>query len=139
MCAATEKPSRMYIPEEYVRTGRSMKRSSSAKATISSIDSRMRARERPWIDPFRYTFSRPVKSGWKPAPSSSSEPMRPPTATRPEDRLEDPGEETQQGRLARAVAPDEPERLPGVGAQRDVAQRPDLRVAERGLARRRGP
>ena len=24
MCAATEKPSRMYMPEEYVRTGRSI-------------------------------------------------------------------------------------------------------------------
>ncbi len=53
MCAATENPSRMYIPEEYVRTGRSMNRSSSAKETISSINSRMRARESPWIEPFR--------------------------------------------------------------------------------------
>jgi hypothetical protein len=47
MCAATEKPSLMYMPEEYVRTGRSMKRSSSANATISSISSRIRVRESP--------------------------------------------------------------------------------------------
>ena len=53
MWAATEKPSRMYIPDEYVLTGRSIARSSSAKAMISSITSRIRARERPWIEPFR--------------------------------------------------------------------------------------
>ena len=28
-------------------------------------------------------FSRPVKSGWKPAPSSRSEPTEPPTSSRP--------------------------------------------------------
>ena len=33
---AIEKPSRMYMPPEYVRTGRSMKRSSSLNSTISS-------------------------------------------------------------------------------------------------------
>ena len=53
MCAATEKPSRMYIPDEYVRTGRSMNCSSSANETISSIASRTRLRESPWIEPFR--------------------------------------------------------------------------------------
>src|SRR3954463_14959459 len=31
----------------------------------------------------RYTFSRPVNSGWKPAPISISEPTRPPTASVP--------------------------------------------------------
>ena len=41
------------------------------------------ARRRPWIAPFRKTFSRPVKSVWNPAPSSSSEPMRPAALTRP--------------------------------------------------------
>ena len=62
-CAAIAKPSRMYIPEEYVRTGRSIARSSSAKATISSKRSRICARLRPWMAPFRNTFSRPLKSG----------------------------------------------------------------------------
>ena len=84
MCAATENPSRMNMPDEYVRTGRSMNRSSSANETISSIASRTRARDSPWIEPFRYTFSRPVNSGWNPAPSSSSEATRPPASTRPE-------------------------------------------------------
>ena len=37
---AIAKPSRMCIPDEYVRTGRSMNRSSSANATISSSRSR---------------------------------------------------------------------------------------------------
>ena len=35
-CAAIEKPSRISIPDEYVRTGKSMNRSSSENATISS-------------------------------------------------------------------------------------------------------
>ena len=50
---ATENPSRMNIPDEYVRTGRSMNRSSSANETISSIASRTCARDSPWIDPLR--------------------------------------------------------------------------------------
>ena len=33
--------------------------------------------------PFRYTFSRPVNSGWKPAPSSSSADRRPSTVAVP--------------------------------------------------------
>ena len=52
MWAAIEKPSRMYIPAEYVRTGTSIKRSSSAKATISSNFSDTYLRFRPWIAPF---------------------------------------------------------------------------------------
>ena len=71
------------MPEEYVLTGLSMACSSSAKATISSKRSRIRARPRPWRAPFSSTFSRPVKSGWDPAPSSRSDPIRPPAATRP--------------------------------------------------------
>src|SRR6266545_8129269 len=62
----------MYIPEEYVRTGRSMNSSRPANATISSSCSRMYVRFSPRIDPLRKTFSRPVKSGWNPAPTSSS-------------------------------------------------------------------
>jgi hypothetical protein len=40
-------------PREYVRTGRSMKSSSPANATISSSFSRIVARRRPWIEPLR--------------------------------------------------------------------------------------
>jgi hypothetical protein len=43
----------MYIPDEYVRTGRSMESSRPAKATISSNFSRIAARPSPWIEPFR--------------------------------------------------------------------------------------
>src|SRR5580765_8010948 len=60
-----------------------MKSSSSANATISSKRSRMYERFRPRIEPLRKTFSRPVKSGWNPAPSSSSVPILPPTSSRP--------------------------------------------------------
>src|SRR3954447_11595297 len=48
-----------------------MKRSSPAKPTISSkraVSSRL---DRPRIEPFKNTFSRPDSSGWKPDPSSS--------------------------------------------------------------------
>ena len=41
MCDAIAKPSRMYIPDEYVRTGRSMKRSSSVNSMMSSRESRI--------------------------------------------------------------------------------------------------
>ena len=41
------------MPDEYVRTGTSMKSSSSANATISSISLRTSGRERPWMEPFR--------------------------------------------------------------------------------------
>ncbi len=53
MCDAIANPSRMYIPDEYVRTGRSMKSSRPAKATISSSFSRIVARGSPWMEPLR--------------------------------------------------------------------------------------
>jgi len=37
----------------------------------------------PRIAPFRYTFSRPVSSGWKPVPTSSKLPTRPRISARP--------------------------------------------------------
>src|SRR5258708_7068580 len=33
--------------------------------------------------PFKYVFSRPVSSGWKPVPTSSNEPTRPESSIRP--------------------------------------------------------
>ena len=45
-------------------------------------------------------------------------------------RLDDPRDEPQQRRLARAVAPDEPDRLAGLDDDRDVAQRLHLARAE---------
>ena len=47
MWAATAKPSRMYMPEEYVRTWRSMNSPSSEKAAIWSNRSSIVFRFRP--------------------------------------------------------------------------------------------
>ena len=91
------------------------------------------------MEPFRKTFSRPVKSGWKPAPSSSSEPTRPPTSTLPVGRLDDPGDQPEQRRLAGAVAADEPDRLARLDRERDVAGAPRRPAPRCGRARRRAP
>ena len=114
------------MPDEYVLTGRSIESSSSANATISSKRSRILARERPCSAPFSSTFSRPVKSGWKPAPSSSSDPIRPPVCDAPVRRPDDPRDQPEQRRLSRAVPADQPHRLAGRDRDGDVAERPDL-------------
>ena len=80
---ATAKPRRMYIPDEYVFTGASMKSRSSAKSTISSKRRVTSFLVRPSMMPLMKTFSRPEISGWKPAPSSISAEMRPSTVTVP--------------------------------------------------------
>src|SRR6266540_4111236 len=103
----------MYIPEEYVRTGRSMNSSSPANATISSSCSRMYVRFSPRIDPLRKTFSRPVKSGWNPAPSSSSVPMRPPTSAVPDVGWMIPERIRSSVLLPEPFRPTSPTALPG--------------------------
>ena len=113
MCAAIANPSRMYIPEEYVRTGRSMNSSRPAKATISSNCSRMYVFFRPRIEPLRKTFSRPVKSGWKPAPSSSSEATLPPTSALPDVGLMIPESRRSSVVLPEPLRPTSPTALPG--------------------------
>src|SRR5712692_5088220 len=90
-----------------------MKSSSPANATISSSFSRMVTRLSPWIEPLRYTFSRPVMSEWKPAPSSSSEPTRPPTATRPDVGLTIPESKRRSVVLPEPLRPTSPTALPG--------------------------
>src|SRR5205823_6213346 len=47
----------------------------------------------------------------------------------PRGRLHDPREQAEQGRLARAVAPDEPDRAPGLDRERDAPERPDVAPA----------
>jgi energy-coupling factor transporter ATP-binding protein EcfA2 len=37
----------------------------------------------PRMAPFKYVFSRPLRSSWKPVPTSSSDPIRPVTSTKP--------------------------------------------------------
>ena len=73
----------------------------------------MRAFESPWNAPFRYTFSRPVKSGWKPAPSSSSEPIRPLAAIRPEVGLKMPETSFKRVVLPEPLRPTRPSASPG--------------------------
>ena len=41
-------------------------------------------------------------------------------------RLDDPGDQAEERRLARAVAADQPDRLAGLDRERDVVERPDL-------------
>ena len=64
-------------------TGASMKSPSSAKSTISSNRRSTSRRDMPSITPLMNTFSRPLISGWKPAPSSMRAETRPRTSTWP--------------------------------------------------------
>src|SRR5665213_2067043 len=57
--------------------------SSSAKATISSKRFSISRLDSPSSEAFRKTLSRPVRSGWKPAPSSSRAANLPLTSIRP--------------------------------------------------------
>ena len=125
--AAIAKPSRIVIPDEYVRTGRSIAFSSSANATISSNRCLMSARRSPWIAPFRKTFSRPVKSRWNPAPELE---QRADAALRSELRpavgLMIPAISRSSVVLPGAVPADEPDRLAARDLRGDVAKRPDV-------------
>ncbi len=56
-------------------------------------------------------FSRPVSSGWKPVPTSSSEPTRPRISAAALGRLGDPRQDLQQRALAGAVAADDADDL----------------------------
>jgi len=60
-----------------------MKSSMPAKSTMLSNTSPVRFRERPNREALSQRFSTPVRSGWNPAPSWSSAPMRPATLTHP--------------------------------------------------------
>ena len=71
------------MPLEYDLTGRSMKSPIPAKAWMTGMRSSVSSRVIPITMPYNSTFSRPVNSGLKPAPSSSSDEIRPFTATRP--------------------------------------------------------
>ena len=70
-------------------------------------------------------FSRPVSSGWKPAPSSRSDATRPLRSDEPARRLHDPPDELEQCRLARPIVPEQSDRLALLDCQRDVLERPE--------------
>ena len=114
---ATENARRTYMPDEYVFTGWSMNVSSPEKATISSKRAAMSRRPMPRIAALRNTFSRPVSSGWKPAPELEQRRHPPMDVHRALVRLEDAGHALQQRRLARAVVADDAEDL-ALGARR---------------------
>ena len=91
--AAIAKPRRIVMPDEYVRTGRSIACSSSANATISSKRCLISARRRPWIAPFRKTFSRPVKSEVEAGAELEQRADAPLRSDAPGGRLDDPGDQ----------------------------------------------
>src|SRR6185437_13259194 len=94
-----------------------MNASISANETISSNRVLISLRFIPRMAPCRNTFSRPVRSGWKPAATSISAPAR---------RHQDAREQLEDGRLARPVRPENAERFAGAHLERDVAHRPEL-------------
>jgi len=61
-----------YIPLEYVFTGWSIKSPISANSSMASNFCSVSSLVKPMIEVFKYTFSLPVNSGLKPAPSSRS-------------------------------------------------------------------
>ena len=69
---AVENASRTSMPDEYFFTGTSRNASTPENATIASRRCARSLRVIPRSEPFRYTLSRPVSSGWKPAVSSMS-------------------------------------------------------------------
>ena len=77
------KPNLAFIPDELHLTGVSRNSPTPAKATISSNFDEISARRIPATAPCRKTFSRAVRSGWKPAAASMSAPTRPTIAERP--------------------------------------------------------
>ncbi len=87
--------------------------SSSAKATMLSIRREISVRVMPWIEAFSSTFSRPVKSGWKPAPSSSSETTRPLVSTVPRSAGRIPAITVSSVLLPAPLAPTTPSAVPG--------------------------
>ena len=113
---ATAKPRRMYMPEEYVLTGESMKSSISANSTISSKRLTISRFVSPSITPLMKMFSRPEISGWKPAPSSIRAEIRPRTSTVPVVGLVMPATSLSSVLLPEPLRPIRPTVLPGTTA-----------------------
>ena len=120
------KPSRIVIPDEYVRTGRSIAFSSSANATISSKRCLMSARAE--------ALDRAVQEDVLPArevevkaraelEERADAPFR---ANAPRRRLDDLGDDAEQRRLAGAVPADQPDGLAARYLGGDVPKRPHV-------------
>ena len=91
-------------------------------------------RESPSMIALMITLSRAVRSGLNPTPSSMNGDSRPLIGELAVVDVVDPGEAFEQRALAAAVAPDDPEELPGGDLDADVldgAQDVELRARER--------
>ena len=95
----------------------------------------LRCGVRPIITPLRTTFSRAVSSTLKPTPSSMNGASRPAIRIAPSIGPVDAGQQLQQGALARAVAPDDPEELTLADLEGDAVEGLQLAVL---ACRRRG-
>jgi hypothetical protein len=71
-------------------------------------------------------LSRPESSGWKPVPTSSSEPTEPADARLARGRDGDARQDLEQRRLARAVVADDAHGLAALDLERRVAKGPEL-------------
>ena len=78
------------MPVEYVRIGSSKYSFSSENCLISSTSGGISSGASPRSWQLITAFSRPVNSGWKPTPSSSSPATRPLIATVPVSGVETP-------------------------------------------------
>ena len=107
-------------------TGLSIACSSSANATISSKRSRIRSAREALQRAVQLDVLAPGEVGME--PRAELEQRADPAGGRDPSlgRLDDPGDQPEQRRLAGAVPPDEPHGLAGGDAERDVAERPHL-------------
>ncbi len=85
----------------------------SAKSSIAGMTRSISFRERPSSEPLRYAFSRPLKSGWKPAPISSSAVTRPFTSSVPEVGFAVPARSLSSVDFPEPFAPTTPKASPG--------------------------
>ncbi len=109
------------MPLEYLFTGVSIKRPTSAKETIASNWRRISHRRIPSMAPSKKTFSRPVSSDetdadFEQAADSASNPGM----TR--SRLGDPRQDLQQGCLARPVRADNSQTFPTLDFERNIPE-----------------
>ena len=109
----------------------------SAKAMISSRFAAISAGASPSSVAARSMFARPVYSGWKPDPSSSSAPTRPLTATVPRVGLMTPATIFSSVDLPGAVLADHAERFAALQFERHVVERAKRRAPRAVRARGR--
>jgi len=125
------------MPAEYVRTGASMNWPSSLNSTMSLKRASISRRGSPRIDPFRYTFSRPLRFALNPTPKLSRQPTLPRTSTWPRSASQMPASVFSSVDLPEPLRPMMPTTSPGQAvksmprrAQNSCCQRPFAFAAE---------